>query len=99
LDWNLFCKGTILYLAIEPQGDKPSVKEKSRLMSLFIPIFLELLFTMLTGVVDTFMLASEGDKAVGAYAGMALDECGRAVFMFLRWHRGIWPYKNLVTEN
>ena len=42
------------------------LKKKSRLMSLFIPIFLELLFTMLTGVVDTFMLASEGDKAVGA---------------------------------
>ena len=40
--------------------------KKIRLMALFLPIFLELLFTMLTGVVDTFMLASEGDAAVGA---------------------------------
>ena len=40
--------------------------KKIRLMALFLPIFFELLFTMLTGVVDTFMLASEGDAAVGA---------------------------------
>ena len=40
--------------------------KKTRLFSLFFPIFLELLFTMLTGAVDTLMLASEGDQAVGA---------------------------------
>ena len=40
--------------------------KKYRLMPLFFPIFLELLFMMLTGAVDTLMLASEGDQAVGA---------------------------------
>ena len=40
-----------------------------------------------------------GWLAVGAYVGMALDECGRAVFMYLRWNKGIWRTKNLVTEN
>lgn len=39
---------------------------KYRLMPLFFPIFLELLFMMLTGAVDTLMLSSEGDQAVGA---------------------------------
>ena len=41
-------------------------QKKPRLMALFLPIFLELLFTMLTGAVDTLMLSSEGDQAVGA---------------------------------
>ena len=40
--------------------------KKYRLMPLFFPIFLELLFMMLTGAVDTLMLSSEGDQAVGA---------------------------------
>lgn len=40
--------------------------QRPKLMNLFIPIFLELLFTMLTGVVDTLMLSSVGDQAVGA---------------------------------
>ena len=41
-------------------------QKRPRLLALFFPIFLELLFTMLTGAVDTLMLASEGDQAVGA---------------------------------
>ena len=41
-------------------------QKKTRLITLFFPIFLELLFTMLTGAVDTLMLSSEGDQAVGA---------------------------------
>ena len=40
--------------------------KKNRLLPLFLPIFLELLFVMLTGTVDTLMLATEGDHAVGA---------------------------------
>ena len=40
--------------------------KKNRLFPLFFPIFLELLFVMLTGMVDTLMLATEGDHAVGA---------------------------------
>ena len=40
-------------------------KEKS-LKQLFIPIYLELLFLMLVGSVDTLMLSGVGDDAVGA---------------------------------
>lgn len=42
------------------------MSERKRLLPLFFPIFLELLFLMLTGAVDTLMLATEGDQAVGA---------------------------------
>lgn len=55
--------------------------KKIRLMPLFLPIFLELLFTMLTGVVDTFMLASESDQAVGA-VGTANTYIGVFLVMF-----------------
>ena len=36
-----------------------------------------------------------GWLAFGAYVAMALDECVRAVFMFLRWRSGIWKSKKL----
>ena len=36
---------------------------------------------------------------VGAYAAMALDECTRAVFMFLRWNSGCWKNKNLLYQS
>ena len=42
------------------------MSKQTRLFPLFLPIFLELLFVMLTGMVDTLMLATEGDHAVGA---------------------------------
>ena len=37
-----------------------------------------------------------GLLAVGAYIGMAMDECVRAVFMFLRWQSGKWREKGFV---
>lgn len=37
-----------------------------------------------------------GLLAIGAYIGMALDECVRAVCMFLRWQSGRWKGKGLV---
>lgn len=40
--------------------------QRKKLHQLFFPIFLEILFTMLAGAVDTLMLSSEGDQAVGA---------------------------------
>ena len=40
-----------------------------------------------------------GWLAVGAYAAMALDECTRAVFMFLRWNSGCWKNKNLLYQS
>lgn len=33
---------------------------------------------------------------VGAYIGMACDECVRAILMFIRWETGIWKSKGLV---
>jgi Na+-driven multidrug efflux pump len=33
---------------------------------------------------------------VGAYVAMALDECVRALFMFLRWKSGKWQEKSLL---
>ena len=33
---------------------------------------------------------------VGAYIALALDECTRAVAMFLRWQSGKWREKSIV---
>ena len=35
----------------------------------------------------------------GAYIGMAMDECVRAVGMILRWRSGKWKQKVLIKEN
>ena len=40
--------------------------EQKKLHQLFFPIFFELLFAMLAGAIDTLMLSSVGDQAVGA---------------------------------
>jgi hypothetical protein len=37
-----------------------------------------------------------GYLAVGAYVGMALDECIRGVLMRGRWHSGRWKRLSLV---
>lgn len=36
--------------------------------------------------------------AVGAYIGLAIDECVRAVFMFLRWQSGKWRTKGFIQR-
>ena len=36
--------------------------------------------------------------AVGAYIGLAGDECVRAVFMFLRWQSGKWKSKGFIKQ-
>ncbi|MBO5146470.1 MAG: MATE family efflux transporter [Lachnospiraceae bacterium] len=51
------------------------------LVQLFIPICLETLCHMLAGVVDTLMLSSVGDKAVGA-VGTANTYIGMFIIMF-----------------
>ena len=64
-------------------------------------------YPMIIAVIFAFLCAAGGTwyfgihlgwLAVGSYVAMALDECVRAVFMFLRWHKGVWKQKNLVTE-
>ena len=53
-------------------------KQQKNLGQLFVPICLEIMFYMLAGVVDTLMLSTVGDQAVGAvgtantYIGMAV---------------------------
>lgn len=42
------------------------MNQQKKLHQLFFPIFFEILFMMLTGAVDTLMLSSVGDQAVGA---------------------------------
>ena len=64
-------------------------------------------YPMIIAVIFAFLCAAGGTwyfgihlgwLAVGSYVAMALDECVRAVFMFLRWHKGVWKQRNLVTE-
>lgn len=65
------------------------------------------LFTTIMGVIFMFLCMVGGTwffgihlgmLAVGAYIGMALDECVRAVCMFFRWQSGKWREKSLVHE-
>ena len=39
---------------------------KKSLLTLFVPIYIEILFFMMAGMVDTLMLSTIGDQAVGA---------------------------------
>lgn len=55
--------------------------ERKNLMQLFIPICLETFFQMLAGTVDTLMLSSVGDEAVGA-VGTANTYIGIFIIMF-----------------
>lgn len=64
-------------------------------------------FPMVIAVVFAFLCAAGGTwlfgihlgwLAVGAYAAMALDECVRAVCMFLRWHSGCWKAATLISK-
>ena len=55
--------------------------ERKKLRQLFVPICLETLFYMLSGMVDTLMLSSVGDQAVGA-VGTANTYIGMFIIMF-----------------
>lgn len=55
--------------------------QEKKLHQLFFPIFLEILFMMLTGAADTLMLSSVGDQAVGA-VGTANTYIGIFIIMF-----------------
>lgn len=63
------------------------------------PMIIALIFMYLFAVGGTWYFGMHlGWLAVGAYVGMALDECVRAVFMFLRWRKGIWMNTNLISQ-
>ena len=55
--------------------------QQKKLHQLFFPIFLEILFSMLAGAIDTLMLSSVGDAAVGA-VGTANTYIGVFIIMF-----------------
>lgn len=65
------------------------------------------LFTTIIGVVFMYLCMVGGSwffgihlnlLAVGAYIGLACDECVRAVCMFLRWQSGKWRTKGFIRH-
>lgn len=61
------------------------------------PVVMGVIFMFLCAVGGTYLLGVKLElMVVGAYIGMAADECVRAVGMVLRWKSGIWKTKRLV---
>lgn len=65
------------------------------------------MFTTILGAVFMFLCAVGGTYlfgvklellVIGAYIGLAADECCRALGMFLRWRSGVWRRKNLINK-
>ena len=63
------------------------------------------LFPVVIGVVFMFLFIVGGTYffgiylnllVIGAYIGLTLDECARAIAMFLRWQSGVWKQKSIV---
>ena len=60
------------------------------------PMVVAVVFAFVCAAGGTWLLGVRlGWLAFGAYIAMALDECVRAVFMFLRWQHGAWKTKRL----
>mgnify|MGYP006923306657 CR=1 FL=1 len=65
-------------------------------------VFLTVLGPVITACIfyaSVFAPLCGSGKRFGAYVAMALDECVRAVFMFLRWHKGCWKNTNLLSKS
>ena len=63
------------------------------------PMMIAVVFMFLLAVGGTWLLGVKlGWLVIGSFVGMALDECTRAVLMFLRWHKGYWKNKSLLNE-
>ena len=61
------------------------------------PVVMGAVFMYLAAVGGTYFFGLHlGLLAVGAYIGLASDECIRAVGMVLRWNNGKWKNKGLV---
>ncbi|MBQ8040260.1 MAG: MATE family efflux transporter [Lachnospiraceae bacterium] len=61
------------------------------------PVIMASIFMILCGVGGTYIFGIQLElMAVGAYIGLAMDECIRAVAMFIRWQTGIWKTKRIV---
>ena len=63
------------------------------------PMVIAVVFAFLCAAGGTWLFGVRlGWLAVGAYIGMALDECVRAVFLYLRWRSGRWRTRKLVSK-
>lgn len=61
------------------------------------PVIIGVIFMFLCAVCGTYYFGIHLNLlVVGAYIGLALDECVRAVAMFLRWQSGKWKEKSVV---
>ena len=63
------------------------------------PMMIAVVFMFLLAVGGTWLFGVKlGWLVIGSFVGMAMDECTRAVLMFLRWHKGYWKNKSLLDE-
>ena len=71
------------------------MNERKTLGQLFVPICIETIFFMLAGMVDTLMLSSVGDQAVGA-VGTANTYIGMFIIMYSVVSNGMMA---VMTQN
>ena len=63
------------------------------------PVIIAAIFMWLCAVGGTYLFGIRMEMfAIGAYIGLTLDECIRALAMFLRWQTGRWKNTNLVKS-
>ena len=61
------------------------------------PVAMATIFMFLCAVGGTYFFGIRLEMMViGAYIGLTLDECVRAIAMVLRWKTGIWKTKRIV---
>ena len=73
------------------------IDEKTPLMVLAGPMFLELLLNTMLNNVDTLMLSHYDEYAVGA-VGTATDECIRGLIVMNYWRMKKWVGKSVVDR-
>lgn len=62
------------------------------------PTVIAAAFMYLCAVMGTYIFGIRLELyVVGAYIGLTLDECVRAVFMFARWNTGKWKQKGFLS--
>lgn len=63
------------------------------------PTVIAALFMYLCAVGGTYIFGIRLElMVIGAYIGLAMDECVRAIGMFLRWQTGKWREKSLIIQ-